>query len=81
MLQKIKKRIRNPKVILGIVSGVLMILVNLGIIDAVMSDQVIEITNMILGVGVAIGIFSNPESHVKPEELEVPEEVEEEKAE
>ncbi|UDY80749.1 holin [Geobacillus phage GR1] len=68
MLQKIKKRIRNPKVILGIMSGVLMILVNLGIIDELASENVIEITNMILGVGVAIGILSNPESHIKPNE-------------
>lgn len=65
MLNKIKKRIRNPKVILGIVSGILMILVNLGVIDMEISSKVTEMVNIVLGIGVSIGIFANPESHVK----------------
>jgi uncharacterized membrane protein len=65
MLQKIKTRIRNPKVITAIVSGVLMILVNLDIIDVHASDKVLEVVNYALGFGVTIGVFGNPESHLK----------------
>ena len=65
MLNKLKKRIRNKKVILGVVSGILLILVNLGVIDTAMSNQVTEVVNMVLAIGVSVGIFGNPESHVK----------------
>jgi uncharacterized membrane protein len=65
MLNKIKTRIKNVKVITAIVSSILLILVNLGVIDLAMSAKVTELVNTILGVGVAIGIFGNPESHVK----------------
>lgn len=65
MLAKLKKRIRNPKVLLAVVSGILMILFNLGLITEEVSSQVTEIVNTILGIGVSVGIFGNPESHVK----------------
>jgi uncharacterized membrane protein len=64
MWKKLKTRIRNPKVITAIVSGILMILVNLNIIDVHVSDKVLEVVNYILGFGVSIGVFGNPESHV-----------------
>jgi len=67
MLAKIKKRIKNPKVILAVVSGILMVLVNIGVIDTSISDHVTEVVNTILGVLISIGIFGNPESHVKDE--------------
>lgn len=65
MLQKIMTRIKNPKVFMAIVSGILMILVNLGLIDVEMSQKVETIVNTILSIGVTVGIFADPESHVK----------------
>lgn len=66
-MNKIAKRIRNRKVILAVASGIIMILVNLGIIGEDMSNQVMEIINMVLTIGVTVGIFANPESHIKEE--------------
>jgi uncharacterized membrane protein len=68
MLKKIKTRIRNPKVIIAVVSGILMILVNLGIIDAKLSERVLEFVNTLLGLGITVGIFADPESHIKNEQ-------------
>jgi uncharacterized membrane protein len=65
MWKKIKTRIRNPKVITAIVSGILMILVNLDIIDVHLQGKILDAANYILGLGVSIGIFGNPESHVE----------------
>lgn len=65
MLAKLKKRILNPKVILAIVSGILVILVNTGTIDVEMSNSVTDAVNTILGLFVAIGVFGHPESHIK----------------
>jgi uncharacterized membrane protein len=65
MLQKIMTRLKNPKVFMAVVSGILMILVNLGLVDVEMSTKVENIVNTILSFGVAIGIFADPESHVK----------------
>lgn len=65
MLNKFKTRISNPKVITAIVSGVLIILVNTGVIGEDMSAKVTDTVNILLSVGVTLGIFGNPESHVK----------------
>jgi uncharacterized membrane protein len=70
MLNKVLTRIKNPKVAIAVVSGILLILVNLGLIDAVTQGKVLDIANTILSVGVTIGIFGNPESHVKEEPAE-----------
>lgn len=70
LLNKVLKRLKNKKVILAVVSGILIILVNLGLIDEVVSSKVTEVVNTLLTVGVAIGIFANPESHVKDEPIE-----------
>ncbi|MCY8048437.1 hypothetical protein MOD91_18100 [Bacillus haynesii] len=67
MLAKLKSRLRNRKVLLAVVSGILLILVNLGLIDVELSDKVLEAVNTLLGLGVSIGIFSNPDSHVQDE--------------
>ncbi|OMI07697.1 hypothetical protein BVL54_19945 [Bacillus paralicheniformis] len=67
MLAKLKSRLRNRKVLLAVVSGILLILVNLGFIDVELSDKVLEAVNTLLGLGVSIGIFSNPDSHVQDE--------------
>lgn len=65
MLKKVLVRLKNKKVILGVASGILLILVNLGLIDAVQSNELLEVANTILGVGVAIGILSNPDTHTE----------------
>jgi uncharacterized membrane protein len=57
-------RCKNPKVITGIVSGVILILVNAGIIDTHMSNNINAAVNTLLSVGVGFGIFSNPDSHI-----------------
>jgi uncharacterized membrane protein len=67
MLEKFKIRISNPKVIVSMVSMVLMVLVNMRVIDVAMSDKVLEIVNIVLPILVGIGVFGDPESHVKEE--------------
>lgn len=62
-MKKVLSRMKNRKVILAVVTGILLILTNVGIIDLAMSQQVTEITNIILGIGVTVGIFANPDSH------------------
>jgi uncharacterized membrane protein len=64
MWQKFLTRIRNPKVITGIVSGVLLILVNTGVIDAHLQDNILKGLNTVLSLGVAVGVFGNPDSHI-----------------
>jgi uncharacterized membrane protein len=61
MLKKVLKRLKNKKVILAVVSGLMIILVNLGIVDITVSDKVTDMVTTLLTVGVAIGIFSNPD--------------------
>jgi uncharacterized membrane protein len=63
MLKKVLNRLKNKKVIVAVVSGILLILVNLGVIDVAMSEKVTETVNTLLGIGVAVGIFGNPDSH------------------
>ncbi|MDA1509653.1 hypothetical protein ORN01_25050 [Bacillus cereus] len=65
MLKKVLTRLKNPKVATAVVSGILMILVNVGIIDMDMSAKAMDITNIVLGLGVTVGVFGDPESHVK----------------
>jgi uncharacterized membrane protein len=65
MINKFLTRIRNPKVILAVCSGILLILVNTGVIDAHMSEKVTDTVNTILGIGVTLGVFGDPESHVQ----------------
>lgn len=64
MLQKIKKRITNAKVIVALASGILLILVNLGVISVGQSDSILTIVNTVLGALIALGVVGNPESHV-----------------
>lgn len=64
MLKKVLIRLRNKKIFLSVTSGILLIFVNLGIIDNVMSDKLNELLNIVLSIGVAVGIFSDPESHI-----------------
>jgi uncharacterized membrane protein len=64
MWDKFLIRIRNKSVITGIISGILLILVNTGVIDAHLQDNILKGLNTVLSLGVGLGIFSNPESHV-----------------
>jgi uncharacterized membrane protein len=46
-------------------AGVLMILVNTGVIDVGMSHQVEVVFNTVMSVLVALGVVSDPDSHIK----------------
>lgn len=65
MMKKVLTRLKNIKVLTAVASGILLILVNIGLIDMAMSEKAMGIFNTILSIGVAVGIFGNPESHVK----------------
>lgn len=64
-MKKFLVRLKNPKVITAVISGILIILVNLGIIGVDLSNHVTDTVNTILSVGVAVGVFSDPDSHIK----------------
>lgn len=64
-MNKVIKRLKNKKIALAVASGILLILVNLGLIDNAVSNQVTEVVNTLLTIGVAIGVFSNPDSHLE----------------
>lgn len=64
MFKKIMTRLRNPKVITALVAGILLVLVNTNIIDTGSSEKLNEVVNGILSIGVALGVFGNPESHI-----------------
>jgi uncharacterized membrane protein len=57
--KQLMSRCRNPKVITGLVSGLLLILLNAGIIDTHMSNNINTAVNTILSIGVGLGILSN----------------------
>lgn len=67
-MKKVLLRLKNKKVLLGVIAGILMILVNVGVIDMAMSDKALDIANTVLGIGVAVGIFSNPDTHLEDKE-------------
>lgn len=60
-MKKVMRRMKNPKIFLAVMSGLLMILFNFGLIDTPTLDKWNEFFNLILGIGIAIGIFSTPE--------------------
>lgn len=64
-MKKFLLRLKNKKVLLAVISGILVILVNLGVIDLEMSDKVMKMVDLVLGLGVTIGIFSDPDSHLE----------------
>lgn len=65
MFKKIKKRITNPKVIVALISGILMILVNLNLIDVEVSGRLLDGVNTVLSILIGIGVFADPESHIE----------------
>lgn len=68
MMNKILTRLKNKKVALAVISGILLTLVNLGLIDNSMSERLNELLTTLLTVGVAVGIFSDPESHINKDD-------------
>jgi uncharacterized membrane protein len=57
--KQLLSRLKNRYVLTGIVSGILLILVNAGIMDTHMSDNITKAVNTILSIGVGLGIVSN----------------------
>lgn len=70
MLKKVLNRLQNIKVITAVVSGILLILVNTGVIDIDMSNSIMDTVNIILGLLVTIGVFGDPESHIQDKKEE-----------
>lgn len=65
LLKKMWTRIRNKKVFMAVASGILLILVNLNVIDAAIVENYESTINTALSILVALGVFSDPESHVR----------------
>jgi uncharacterized membrane protein len=64
-LKKLLVRLSNKKILLSVVSGILLILVQTGVIGSEMSHDIDLTVNSILGILIAMGIVSDPESHIK----------------
>jgi uncharacterized membrane protein len=62
--KKLLVRIQNPKVIVAVVSGLLLILTNTGVITIEHADHVSQVLDTVLTLLVTMGVFGNPESHV-----------------
>jgi uncharacterized membrane protein len=58
-------RLQNKTVLTSLISGIMLILVNTGVIDVEMSQKVDTVVNTVLSILVAMGIVSDPESHLK----------------
>jgi uncharacterized membrane protein len=65
VLKKLLTRLSNKKVLLSVISGILLILVQLNVIDVEMSHTVDVVVNTVLSVLIAVGVVSDPESHLK----------------
>lgn len=64
-MKKILRRLQNKKILLSVLSGILLILVQTGVIGADMSQSWDVTINTALTVLVAIGVVSDPESHIQ----------------
>lgn len=71
LLKKLSVRIQNPKVIVAVVSGALLILSNTGVVTVEHVNHISDILNTFLSVFVGLGVFGNPESHVSTNKQEV----------
>jgi phi LC3 family holin len=67
-LKTISVRLQNKNVLVAIISGVLLLLTNVGVIDVPHAEHINYIANGILTIFVTVGIVSDPESHVKDQE-------------
>lgn len=72
IMQKLVIRIQNPKVIVAVVSGALLILTNTGIVTVDHANHISDALNTVLTVIVGLGVFGNPESHLIAPVLSVP---------
>ena len=64
-LHTLLTRLRNKKVILSIVSGVVLILTSTDVIDVARVNHIDVIVNTVLSILIGLGIVSDPESHIK----------------
>lgn len=55
-MENFMKAITNTKSIVGIVSGIILILTNFGV--QVDNDAVMQIVNLACGIGVAVGVLN-----------------------
>lgn len=65
MIQKLLVRLQNKKVLMSTVAGILLVLVNTGLIDVGMSHQVQIVFDTVMSILIGLGIVSDPESHVE----------------
>lgn len=59
-------RIQNPRVMLAVISGVLLVLTNTGVLTVESYNYVNDILNAVFSLFVGLGVFSDPESHLIP---------------
>lgn len=64
MMKTLLVRLQNKKVLVSLFSGLILILTNTGVIDVSLSHSWEVTFDTILGVAVALGVVSDPESHV-----------------
>lgn len=64
-MKKIMLRLQNKTILVSVISGLMIILLNAGVIDVEMSTKADVIINTALGILVALGIVKDPESHIK----------------
>lgn len=60
-------RLQNPKVLTALISGVLIILLNTGVITLDKANHITALANAILSVLIGVGVVGDPESHVQVE--------------
>jgi uncharacterized membrane protein len=64
-VKKLLVRLQNKTILMSVISGIMIILLNLGVIDMEMSQKADVIINTVLGILVAVGVIKNPESHIE----------------
>lgn len=68
MLEKLKRRIRNKKVVAYLVTAILGMLLKLGVIDVAIVNQFETVSTFVLGLLVTLGILTDPEPKPKQPE-------------
>lgn len=67
MIQKLLTRLQNKTILVSLFSGIILILTTSGLIDVGMSHNAETIFKTVLGILIALGVVSDPESHVDKE--------------
>lgn len=65
---KVLNRLRNKKVFIAVISGILLILVNTGLITEEISENYLSIFNTAFSIGIALGVFSDSRTDQEKEE-------------